>query len=434
LYTPYQYENGDTKMNLIFRDHTISDLIGFVYSGMPPQEAAQHLVRNIKDSARSVIESGRDAVVPIILDGENAWEYYARSGREFLRRFYEALARDPAIEAVTMSEAISRHKNFAPLHSLTPGSWINANFNVWIGAPEDNRAWDYLHHARNFYAQNASRANETQRKLAFEEIMVAEGSDWNWWYGPEHHSANDRDFDELYRKHLSNVYYILGGVAPDYLSHPIAGAPVRPTFTPQTAYIRPRINGDMVRYFEWLGAARYTADHRSSAMHGKQFLLDAVYAGIDEANVYGRLDFAGKVPSMDFDIVVNIESWPFAGDKPAHSLRLLTSVINGTMISWKLTDGGLSTVLASSTDSASRGLRLVVRRNFEFQMPLSLLGSVAAQEKRAPSSSSSSMQDSISRIRVRFSLFQNALPIDALPVEGWMDLHLLSEPELMALA
>ena len=94
-------------------------------------------------------------MVPIILDGENAWEYYPQSGREFLRRFYDALQRDPGVEAVTVSEAIARHEPLAKLTSLVPGSWINANFNVWIGAPEDNRAWDYLYNARNFYAQAA---------------------------------------------------------------------------------------------------------------------------------------------------------------------------------------------------------------------------------------------------------------------------------------
>ena len=80
-----------TEMNLIFRDHTISDLIGFVYSGMPPQEAASHLMHNIRQSAQPILNAGRDAVVPIILDGENAWEYYPQSGREFLRRFYDLL-------------------------------------------------------------------------------------------------------------------------------------------------------------------------------------------------------------------------------------------------------------------------------------------------------------------------------------------------------
>src|SRR5207237_3678695 len=134
----------------IFRDHAISDLIGFMYSGMPSGEAASHLIHNIKESAQPVLNKGLDAVVAIILDGENAWEYYAQSGREFLRRFYDDLQKD-SIEAVTVSEAIERHRNFNPLRSLVPGSWIHANFNVWIGAPEDNRSWDYLYHARNFY-------------------------------------------------------------------------------------------------------------------------------------------------------------------------------------------------------------------------------------------------------------------------------------------
>src|SRR6266567_8407748 len=121
LYTIHRYENAQARMHLVFRDHAISDLIGFVYSGMPPQEAATHLIHNIKDSAQPVLAKGDDVVVPIILDGENAWEYYPESGREFLRRFYNALQNDRSIEAVTVSEAIARHQNFNALHSLTPG-------------------------------------------------------------------------------------------------------------------------------------------------------------------------------------------------------------------------------------------------------------------------------------------------------------------------
>jgi alpha-amylase/alpha-mannosidase (GH57 family) len=115
LYTIYRYEHDETRMNLIFRDHTLSDLIGFVYSGMPPQDAANNLIQKIKDSAQPVLASGQDAVIPIILDGENAWEYYPQSGREFLRRFYDALQKDAGMEAVTVSEAITRHKNPTPL-------------------------------------------------------------------------------------------------------------------------------------------------------------------------------------------------------------------------------------------------------------------------------------------------------------------------------
>ena len=78
----------------------------------------------------------------------------------------------------------------------------------------------------------------------------------------------------------------------------------------------------MVRYFEWMGAAIYTADRRAGAMHGKQFLLDSVYAGIDETNVYGRLDFKGQIPEMQFEIVVNLESWADHETTPRKVLRL----------------------------------------------------------------------------------------------------------------
>jgi len=428
LYTIYRYENNDARMNLVFRDHTLSDLIGFVYSGMPPQDAANNLIHKIKESARAVIASGSDAVVPIILDGENAWEYYPQSGREFLRRFYDGLQRENGIEAVTVSEAIARHKNPAYLKSLVPGSWINANFNVWIGAPEDNKAWDYLYHARNFYNQAAPAATEAQRKLAFEELLIAEGSDWNWWYGPEHHSANDRDFDELYRKHLSNVYQALGGVPPDYLAHPIIGGAARPLFTPQTAYIHPRIAGDMVRYFEWMGAACYTADHRSGAMHGKQFLMSEVFAGIDEEYVYGRLDFSGKVPPDAFLIVVNLESWTNNSTKPRRELRLEAAVNQGGIKSWKLTQDQDKAIKNSS--DAENLARLALARNFEFRLPLTwlLAAPLDIGKIRGPNHS----EVLTVRVRLRFSVWQNHLPVDALPVEGWIELELLEEQDLLS--
>ncbi len=427
LYTIYRYENNDTRMNLLFRDHTLSDLIGFVYSGMPPQDAANNLIHKIKECAKSLIANGQDAVVPIILDGENAWEYYPQSGREFLRRFYDALQHDPGMEAVTVTEAIARHQNVGHLKSLVPGSWINANFNVWIGAPEDNKAWDYLYHARNFYAQVAPGATEQQRKLAFEEIMIAEGSDWNWWYGPEHHSANDRDFDELYRKHLSNVYQALGGTAPDYLAQPITGGVVRPSFTPQTAYIHPRVSGDMVRYFEWMGAARYTADQRSGAMHGKQFLMDEVFAGINEQYVYGRLDFAGKVPEDPFEIVVNLESWANQATKPRRDLRLVVAVEAGRLQTWEVTRGKDETIEQSTK---AKDARVALARNFEFRLPLAwlLAAPLEIDKVRGPKSS-----DLLTvRLRLRFSMWQNHLPVDVLPVEGWIELELLAEEDLMA--
>ncbi len=183
LYNLYRWEREGQTMNLVFRDHRISDLLGFVYSGMPAADAASHLLRTIKESVEPVTRSGRDAVLPIILDGENAWEGYEANGCEFLRRLYDGLQKDSQIEPVTIAEAIERQKpeTFGKLRGLVPGSWINANFNVWIGAPEDNKSWDYLSQARDFYDDNAGRAPAEQRQLAYEELLIAEGSDGNWW-------------------------------------------------------------------------------------------------------------------------------------------------------------------------------------------------------------------------------------------------------------
>ena len=430
LYSIYRFEGGRTRMHLIFRDHTISDLIGFMYSGMDSQEAAAHLMRSIKQAGQPLLSKGKDAVIAVILDGENAWEYYPRSGREFLRRFYQALEREPGVEAVTVSEAIARHRDFRTLPAVVPGSWINANFNVWIGAVEDNKSWDCLSHARNFYSQAAAHASEAQRQLAFEELLIAEGSDWNWWYGPEHHSANDRDFDELYRKHLSNVYQALGASPPDSLAQPLTASRARLEFSPQTAYIHPRITGDGVRYFEWMGAAIYRADHRAGAMHGKLFLMDSVYAGIDENYVYGRLDFIDKLPAMAFELVVNLESWAANAQRPRRALRMEARIEGGRMSVWQISTPDQDVPLATSEHTTAE-VKIALARNFECKVPLSWLLATPVTADRTAAWQTLPVA---TKLRLRFSIWQNRLPVDALPLEGWIELQLLSEPGLAALA
>jgi alpha-amylase/alpha-mannosidase (GH57 family) len=420
LFRIYRYEKGDTRMHMVFRDHRLSDLIGFVYQGMPAPDAAQHLLTSIHLSAKPVLDSGRDAVIPIILDGENAWESYPKNGREFLRRFYGALQKDPQIEALTISEAIARtrEQDFGKLSSLVPGSWINANFNIWIGAPEDNRAWDHLAAARRFYDDHAHRATPEQAELAYEELLIAEGSDWNWWYGPEHHSANDRDFDELYRKHLSNVYQALGASAPEELAQPIMAGTVRPTFTPQTAFIHPVIDGKVGGYFDWMGAAMYTADRRTSSMHGKQFLLDAIFAGIDEEYLYGRLDFAGELPPAGvYRVVTNIEV--LRSEHPT-AFRVIVDAQGSDLRNWSVTNGEERNVIASSDFAArpnpnplAHEIQVVIGNILEFRIPHKILEAQPGN-----------------RIRLRFSLWREKLPVDALPVEGWLDLRISSDAEL----
>jgi alpha-amylase/alpha-mannosidase (GH57 family) len=423
LYNIYRYRHDDTEMHMVFRDHSLSDLIGFVYSGMPAAEAADHFLYRIRASAAPLLQQGRDAVVSVILDGENAWEYYPASGREFLRRLYDRLQQDPTFEPLTISEALSRHPQnaFAELPHVVPGSWINSNFNVWIGAPEDNRSWDYLSAARQAYEARKDEVSEEQRKLALEELFIAEGSDWNWWYGPEHHSANDPEFDELYRKHLSNIYVALGATPPGDLAQPLAGAATRARFVEQTAYIHPRINGETGGYFDWMGAARYLPDRSQSAMHGRTYFLKSAYAGIDHRFLYCRLDFTEEAMQQvnenverlagELGITLTVECFPDSG--APRKLRLDTQVRDGLLRSWQiyaLDPNGKRD--DSAPDLPRAEVQLAVARSFEIEMPLSFLQAVEG-----------------SVLHLRFSLWRNRIPVDALPREGSIPVRVLTEEE-----
>jgi alpha-amylase/alpha-mannosidase (GH57 family) len=413
LYQVFRWEREGGALNVLFRDHSLSDLIGFVYSNVPAKEAAADFIRRIKSSAEPILSKGKNAVVSIILDGENAWEFYPQSGREFLRRVYEGIRRDRVFEALTVAEAIERDPAPRRLGSIFPGSWIMANFDVWIGAPEDNLAWDYLSAARDFFTQQAGQAPPEKKELAYEELLIAEGSDWNWWYGPEHHSANDRDFDELYRKHLANVYQALGVLAPNALAEPIAATLAQPRFTPQTSHIHPVVDGKDIGYFDWVGAAIHVADRHSAAMHGKVFLLDTGYAGIDDENLYCRLDFMDAPQewvSGDTRLLITIEPVLDGAVEPAY--RLEAALADARVSSWTLTRSvnGQHTI-------AGTAIVVCLDTIFESQIPLVVLGATRG-----------------SVLRVRFTLWRDGLPLDALPQEGSIELRVASESELGAVA
>lgn len=239
LYRPYVWRQGDRQLHVVFRDHFLSDRIGFDYSKTSAADAAEDLLRSIAGNCQGFLDRNEDALVPVILDGENAWEYYDRNGRPFLRELYRRISHDPRMTAATISEALDRIEA-RPLDHIFPGSWINANFDVWIGAEEDNQAWEHLLKARKAYDEAVS-VPEAKRRLAFEELLIAEGSDWCWWYGPEHATAQRAEFDQLYRDHLANVYRALGLAVPDELSRPIS---VQTEMTSQGASV-PRRSGAM---------------------------------------------------------------------------------------------------------------------------------------------------------------------------------------------
>ncbi|MGA8271953.1 MAG: hypothetical protein WB919_10385, partial [Candidatus Sulfotelmatobacter sp.] len=202
-------------------------------------------------------------------------------------------------------------------------------------------------------------------------------------------------------------------------------------FTPQTAYIHPHVTGDKIRYFEWMGAAIFTADQRAGAMHGKQFLLDSVYAGIDSAFVYGRLDFSGAVPDMDFDLVVNLESWANSELRARRTLRLDAKVREQKLTAWEVE--GQEEAPQSGSENSEESPKIALLRNFEFRLPLSwLMAKPISGAVAGPRNSGITAIAPTSRLKLRFSLWQNRLPVDALPVEGWIELQLLSEWELTA--
>jgi hypothetical protein len=343
-----------------------------------------------------------------------------------LRAIYGALAADPEVECLTMSEAIARtpHGHYGRLEHLVPGSWINSNFNVWIGAPEDNRSWDHLSAARDFFAErsNSSDISADKRQLALEELLISEGSDWNWWYGPEHHSANDPEFDALYRQHLSNIYQTLGAAPPEALAQPIFTGKGAVKFNEQTAFIHPQIDGEHFGYFDWLGAAHYVADRRNSAMHGKRFVLHSAYAGIDDENLYCRLDFADEVLDEsedlrgDFMFTVTIEKVSIADNEDREKHQLDVQVTEGKLQSWRLhradTSNGNGTASNSSADLEVR-LSKVLEARISLQRLQASIGNI---------------------LQLRFSAWENNLPADALPEQGSIAVRVVTEQELSKVA
>ena len=398
LYRPYRWRQQERSLHVLFRDHNLSDLIGFVYSKMDAAKAAGDFLKRIRENCAGIIAAGRDALVPIILDGENAWEYYPRNGRPFLRELYRRISADPALRAITISEAV-RLLSAEPLDHIFPGSWINANFDVWIGAEEDNQAWSQLLRARQTYDAAAGVAPE-KRKMALEELLIAEGSDWCWWYGPEHDSANRPEFDQLYRSHLANVYRFLERTPPEELSRPILRVSVPAVLTEPSGPISPVIDGLVTSYFEWLGAAGYRVDERSGSMHGGKRTVAELHFGSDGRNFCLRIDFSGGVEQELASMEVRINLQPF--DDRAAVSRVAINL-----------SGGHATVSEASV-SGPGTVECAYVRVLEISVPLAAIGVASGHG-----------------LRFQCSLWQGGLPLEAIPPQGWLELK-TTDPVLLA--
>ncbi|CAN5520217.1 glycoside hydrolase family 57 protein [soil metagenome] len=210
VHTPH----GDVGM--LFRDHGLSDAIGFEYQRWDADAAAHDFLSRLAERKRAIVQehgeqSLEHAVVPIILDGENCWEFYVDNGAPFLRALLRALSTDDRFVTVTCAEAASapHRSTMPPLESLIAGSWIDGNFDIWIGSPEKNLAWELLAQARAVVS-----ATDPSHASAREALLIAEGSDWFWWYEARHQAPNKYDFDVLFRYHLRTIFDIVGAPAP----------------------------------------------------------------------------------------------------------------------------------------------------------------------------------------------------------------------------
>lgn len=291
LYKPYQFNN----VSIIFRDHKLSDLIGFVYSGWKPENAAEDFIGKLIQ-IRNTLPKDRAYLVPIILDGENCWEYYKNDGHDFLRCLYRALSNDSRLKTVTVSEFIKEYGAGESLQKLHAGSWINANFGIWIGHEEDNMAWDYLAQTRDDLEAFAKNNPDKDISEAWNAIYAAEGSDWNWWYGDEHTTETQEDFDELFRSYLMQVYKVIGKDIPPHLHIPILleDRSVAPA-TQALGFISPKIDGFVSSYFEWYQSAYFDVKRSGGSMHKSESFVSALYYGFNKDNLYIRLD-----PSIPF--------------------------------------------------------------------------------------------------------------------------------------
>ena len=288
LYQPYRA--ADSALALVFRDHALSDRIGFVYQTWEPQDAAEDMVGQLRRLA-SDLSGPAPGLVCIILDGENPWSSYPDAGEGFLRALYRGIETTPTLQTTLVSDYLREHPPQVVLPSVFPGSWIDHSYRTWIGGPEHRRAWSLLRGGfdaveRAAPSENAARAQE--------HLMAAEGSDWFWWYGEYHHADDGEVFDALFRAHVAEVYRALDQPEPSALGEPIAAAKMGGLAQTAAGAMRPTIDGRVTSYFEWQAAALLHTSAMASAMHRCDSVIRAIYIGFDREHVWLRVDTVGQ--------------------------------------------------------------------------------------------------------------------------------------------
>lgn len=284
----YKYKTKNSDIQILFRDSVIPNLISFEYANHDPKVAAGDLYDRIKVIQNKLNSSpDKHHILTIAMDGENCWENYIKDGADFLRSIYTLIEEDETLETVLISDYLDSEKYHKPLKKIQSGTWINKNFQLWIAEPVKNLAWSCVKAVKEDLNNFAKNHPKTRRfELAHRELMIAQGSDWFWWYGEPNDSGQDHIFDYLFREHLKNVYRYLEIEPPNYLNSPLISIFTKPSRHPKTN-ITPKIDGIEINDEDWINAG--CIDMPDGPVMQENKLFDRICYGVDENNFYMRL-------------------------------------------------------------------------------------------------------------------------------------------------
>ncbi len=344
----------DKSINLFFRDRELSDLIGFSYSGWDAKSAVADLIQRLR---KIYVNSSQNCSVNIILDGENAWEHYPDNAMEFFELLYSELDDCNWIESRLFDE-VANDKKIASneLYELQPGSWINGNFNIWIGHEEKNAAWEMLFQTKADFEKNEKHLDEETIKIIKNEFLIAQSSDWFWWYGDDHHTDLGSTFDKLFRTHLMNIYTLMDKKIPENILEPIVQTTSdnNDGFAKQaTNRITAKLDGKISHFYEWLGSGSMNLANELSSMSMHDFTIEEIYYGCDKEHCYIALigDLTSGIVEMEFSSSGKTIKMPISKSLNSHSgisfitdeimeIQIDKKLVENDTISFKLFDDG----------------------------------------------------------------------------------------------
>ncbi len=402
-FAPFKFQAGEREIILYFRERRLSDEIGFHYARRPTSDSvADFCAKLYRIADKTQGKSSR--CVAVILDGENPWEYFPDGGEAFLRGLYRALKSDPKLCLSTYTNHLSGVKNPDTLSALHAGSWIDANFRIWIGNREKNRAWDLLRRMRNHLELQAMEALSKNKDIR-KALYFAEGSDWFWWFGEPFHSSFEPDFDRLFRGFLQQAFVAAKLEVPSILEATIAAPDMQEVGNQPVVEMTPTLDGRVTSFYEWVGAACVDTRRFGVAMGQSERFVQKIYYGFDSETLHLRIDFAddsslARTPPLQIGIELFGEE--------------------GVTFIWRLERGcGLPPVRSSRLSARvaqdATGAEGAVDNILEISIPLYLAGLVPGSE-----------------CSFAVAIWEGKVLRERLPREGTLRFRILSKGELAA--